>query len=70
MPNPMVAMVGGSVGGALIQSNAAKNAAKTQAGAAQSGIDIQREMFDETQALLKPYVDAGIEAQAGLAPYA
>ena len=62
MPNPVVAIVGASVGGAIVQSNAAKKAASQQSAAAQKGIDEQRRQFDAMQALLKPYVEAGTGA--------
>ena len=62
MPNPMIAMIGGSVGSAVMQSNAQKSAAKTQAASAQQGIEEQRRQYDAMQALLKPYVEAGTGA--------
>ena len=62
MPNPMVAMIGGSVGSAVMQSSAQKSAAKTQAASAQLGIEEQRRQYDAMQALLKPYVEAGTGA--------
>jgi len=62
MPNPMVAMIGGSVGSAVMQSNAQKSAAKTQAASAEKGIEEQRRQYDAMQKLLKPYVEAGTGA--------
>lgn len=44
----------------------ANKAAKTQAGAAQAGIDEQRKQFDAMQALLQPYVQAGQGALGGM----
>ena len=58
----MIAMIGGSVGSAVMQSNAQKSAAKTQAASAQQGIEEQRRQYDAMQALLKPYVKAGTGA--------
>lgn len=40
-------------------AKAARSAAQTQADAANAGIEEQRRQFDEIQALLKPYVEAG-----------
>ena len=62
MPNPVIGMIGASVGSAFVQSNAAKKAASQQSAAAQKGIDEQRRQFDAMQALLKPYVEAGTGA--------
>lgn len=62
MPNPMVAMIGASVGSAVMQSNAQKKAAGQQAASAQQGIEEQRRQYDAMQALLKPYVEAGTGA--------
>lgn len=69
MPNPAVGMIGASVGSAVVQSNAAKKAAGAQVQAAELGIAEQRRQFDFVQELLKPYVEAGTSAMAGLAPY-
>jgi hypothetical protein len=44
------------------QADAAKDAANTQAGAAQAGIDETRRQFDAVQKLLSPYVSAGTTA--------
>lgn len=44
------------------QGEAAQQAAQTQAGAAQSGIDEQRRQFDAIQQLLTPYVQGGTNA--------
>lgn len=62
MPNPMIGMIGASVGSAVVQSNAAKRASSQQSAAAQQGIEEQRRQFDAMQALLKPYVEAGTGA--------
>jgi hypothetical protein len=43
----------------MAQADAAKSAASTQAGAAQSGIEEQRRQFDAVQKLLQPYTEAG-----------
>jgi hypothetical protein len=61
------ALAGIAVGGAtlvsgLAQADAAKSASRTQAGAAEAGIEEQRRQFDALQALLKPYTEAGLPA--------
>ena len=72
MPDPVTMMVvgGSALVGSMIQADAAKSAAGTQAGAAQAGITEQRSALDKLQALLKPYVDVGTPAITGLKPYA
>ncbi len=62
MPNPIVGLIGSSVGSAVVQSSSAKSAAKAQVQAAEKGTAAQMEMFERTQELLKPYVDAGTGA--------
>jgi hypothetical protein len=57
-------MIGGSVGSAVMQSNAQKRASNQQSASAQKGIEEQRRQFDATQLLLKPYVEAGTGALA------
>ena len=59
MPNPTVAMIGGSVGSAAIQSSSARSAARSQAASADKGIAEQQRQFDRIQKLLEPYVGAG-----------
>lgn len=63
------AAVVGLIGGSIISSNAAGDAADTQAAAAGQGIDETRRQFDELKKILAPYVQAGTEAMGGLAPY-
>lgn len=60
-------LAGVAVGGATLvsgymQGEAAKDAASTQAGASQAGIEEQRRQFDVVQKLLEPYVTGGTEA--------
>lgn len=64
MPDPISAVVvgGTAIGGAVLGSNAARSAASTQARAAEAGQETQRQMFERTQEILRPYVQAG-EAQ-------
>jgi hypothetical protein len=62
MPNPTIALVGSSVGGAVIQASAAKKAAGAQVQAAEMGIEEQRRQFDAVTALLQPYVQTGTDA--------
>ena len=54
-----IGKVVGGITGASQAANAARSAAATQAASAQAGIDEQRRQFDELQALLSPYVEAG-----------
>jgi hypothetical protein len=61
------ALAGVAVGGATLvsgymQGEAAKDAALTQSGASQAGIEEQRRQFDVVQKLLEPYVTGGTEA--------
>lgn len=64
-----VAIVGSSVVGGLLssdaQSNAADKASAAQSEASAAGIAEQRRQFEAIQALLKPYVDAGGGALSG-----
>lgn len=53
----------GAVGGGLIASSGAKKAARTQARAARSAEQTQREMFDRQLALQEPFRQAGMTAQ-------
>lgn len=55
----MVAVGGATLVGGMISSNAAGNAADTQAGATQAGIAQQDRRFAEVQKLLSPYSNAG-----------
>lgn len=54
-----IGKVVGSITGASDQAKAAEKAGKTQAAAAQAGIDEQRRQFDEVVKLLSPFVQAG-----------
>jgi len=54
-----VATAGAGIYSANKSSKAAKSAANTQAAAQGKAIDEQRRQFDEIQALLKPYIEAG-----------
>ena len=59
------AVVGGTgLISALISAKAASNAADTQAGAAQAGIEEQRRQFDAMQKILAPYTEAGTKSLA------
>src|SRR3954462_3029253 len=55
------AAIGGvaAVGGAAIASNAASNAAQTQANSTQAALDETRREFDINQGNEQPYIDAG-----------
>lgn len=49
----------GAIGGALLSSNAAKDAANTQAGASAAALAEQQRQFNTNQANEQPYLDAG-----------
>jgi hypothetical protein len=72
VPDPISALVTGgtSILGGLVQGNSAKQASKAQVQSAQQGIDAQRQMLEASQRILQPYVGAGVDAMAGLQPYA
>jgi hypothetical protein len=60
--------VGGTA--AYLQSQAARSAARMQAGVAREGMEAQERQLEEINALMRPYVDAGYGALTGLEPYA
>jgi hypothetical protein len=64
MPEPVTALaVGGTaLAGSVLQSNAARDAAGIQSGAAQAGIEEQRRQYNDMRELLKPYTEAGAPA--------
>ena len=62
MPNPMIGLIGSSVGSAVIQSRAAGKAADAQTESARLGIEEQRRQFDAVQKLLAPFVTGGTTA--------
>lgn len=70
MPDPITAMVGGSVASSLIGADAAESAANTQAAASAESIAETRRQFDALQGLLKPYADIGLPQVAGMQRYA
>jgi hypothetical protein len=57
-------------GAAYMQSQAARSAARTQAGVAREGMAAQERQLEEINALMRPYVDSGYGALTGLEPYA
>jgi hypothetical protein len=63
MPNPVIGLIGATVGssavGAISQSNAANKASAAQTAASEAGIAEQRAAREQMRALLQPYVDAG-----------
>lgn len=71
MPDPISAVVvgGAALGGAVLQGSAARSAASTQARAAEAGQETQRQMFERTQEILRPYVEAGTAQLPMLAGY-
>lgn len=66
MPNPIVGLIGASVGGGLLQSSAASKATNAQTAADAAAIEEQRRQFDAMQELVKPYVQAGEPALQGI----
>ena len=64
MPDAIMAgVVGGTqILGSVLGANASRRAASTQAAAAEAGQQTQLQMFERTQEILRPYVQAG-EAQ-------
>lgn len=56
------AALAGGIGGAIISSNAAKNAADKQAGAAKYAADLQNQQFEETRGDQAPWRLAGTTA--------
>jgi hypothetical protein len=72
MPDPISAVVvgGAALGGAVLSSNASRSAASTQARAAEAGQETQRQMFERTQEILRPYVEAGQAQLPTLGGYA
>jgi len=59
----------GGITGAKQASEAGEAASRTQAAAAQAGIDEQRRQFDKFVELMSPYVTAGTGALTRLAPF-
>lgn len=68
MPEPVSAAIGAvtTLGGAALQSSAAKRGGRAQTRAADASIAEQRRQFDAVRALLNPYVQAGSPALQGL----
>jgi hypothetical protein len=56
----------GTIGGALISSNGAQDAANTEANAANNASQVQLQMFNQTQANEQPYLQAGNNSLAAL----
>jgi|GEM_PF-1410350 len=52
----------GAIGGAMISSNGAQDAADTQAGASRYVADLQNNQWTQTQQNLKPFLDLGTNA--------
>lgn len=74
MPVGFVAAAVGTIGAGVYAADAAKDAAQTQAGAASQASQVQREMFDISNAQQQPYMQSGYAANdtlsrlLGLAP--
>ena len=56
-------------GAAYMSAEAAEDASNVQAGAARAGQETQRQMFERTQEILRPYVEAGQAQLPTLAGY-
>ena len=72
MPDPIsatVALAGTQLVGSFMGAEAAEDAANVQARAAVSGQETQRQMFERTQEILRPYVQAGQAQLPTLAGY-
>jgi len=71
MPSVAAAgIVGGTqILGSILGANSARSAASTQARAAEAGQETQRQMFERTQEILRPYVEAGQAQLPTLAGY-
>ena len=82
MPEPITALIaaGSTLIGGAMQSSAARSAARTQAGAAERGMELQseaqrqaieeqRRQFDRMSEILAPYVALGPSGVEGLAPF-
>ena len=63
------AVVVGSIGSAVISSNAAKSAAQTQANAANAANQTQQDQFNQTNANQAPYRATGQQALSALSQY-
>lgn len=62
MPWGFAAVAAATIGGAVLSSNAAGSAAKTQAGAADNATAAELAMFNTTQQNLDPYMKSGLTA--------
>jgi hypothetical protein len=62
MPDPVTAMVGGSVVTGVMGADAAKSAARTQAASADRAMAQEREMYDLSRQDLAPYRETGYTA--------
>lgn len=58
-----------TVGGAAISASAAKKAGGQQAGAAQTALDFQQGVYNDTTANLAPYRDTGVNALGSLSQF-
>jgi hypothetical protein len=64
MPDPVTGTIAAvTVGSSIMGSNAAKSAARTQAGAAQAATDAQERMFERQVELQEPFREAGMAGQ-------
>jgi hypothetical protein len=68
MADPVTGLIvgGANIAGGLLGAKGAKKAAKTEAAAAQAGIDLQRETRDMSLANLRPFLEAGQGGLQGL----
>lgn len=61
-----IVAAGGAIAGAVITSNATKDAANTQANAAQNATNVQEQEFNQIQANNAPWMQAGQTALSGM----
>lgn len=63
MPNPIAAVAGSTIVGGVVQSSAAKRAARVQQQSADRATELQRQMFERQTELAEPFRQAGITSQ-------
>jgi type II secretory pathway pseudopilin PulG len=66
MPNPLIGMIGASLGSSAIGAVGASKAAKAQKAAANQEIGFQREVYNDTSKKLEPIRSGGMQAFSAL----
>ena len=64
MPNPMVGLIGASVGSSVIGASSANKAARAQKEASDQQVELQRDIFDQQKQMFSPYLESGNNALA------